>query len=69
MSWGSSWTSQATHSQLLDDDETVVCHDTRQARFDWIYDGENVIATAERDDGDGAALYQWWLEEGRGILH
>jgi hypothetical protein len=38
-------------------------------RLDWIYDGENAIATAERDDGDGAALYQWWLNQGRSILH
>jgi class 3 adenylate cyclase len=40
-----------------------------RARIDWIYDGEDLIATAERDDGDRAALYQWWLETGRGILH
>jgi class 3 adenylate cyclase len=40
-----------------------------RARIDWIFDGEDVIATAERDDGDRAALYQWWLEEGRSILH
>jgi class 3 adenylate cyclase len=39
------------------------------ARFDWIYEGEDLIVTAERDDGDGQALYRWWLEEGRGILH
>jgi hypothetical protein len=40
-----------------------------RARLDWIYDGEDVIATAERDDGDRAALYRWWLETGRSILH
>jgi class 3 adenylate cyclase len=40
-----------------------------RARFDWIFDGEDLIATAERDDGDGAALYRWWLDEGRSILH
>jgi hypothetical protein len=40
-----------------------------RARLDWIYDGENAIATAERDDGDRAALYQWWLDVGRALLH
>ena len=40
-----------------------------RARFDWTFDDEDLIATAERDDGDRAALYQWWLEEGRVILH
>ena len=40
-----------------------------RARIDWIFDGEDLIATAERDDGDRAALYHWWLEEGRVILH
>jgi len=40
-----------------------------RARIDWIFDGEELIATAERDDGDGKALYRWWLEEGRLILH
>ncbi len=30
-----------------------------RTRFDWIFDGLAVIATAERDDGDRAALYQW----------
>jgi class 3 adenylate cyclase len=40
-----------------------------RARIDWIFDGEDVIATAERDDGDGAALYKWWLDVGRSILH
>ncbi len=40
-----------------------------RARIDWIFDGEELIATAERDDGDGKALYRWWLEEGRVILH
>ena len=39
-----------------------------RARIDWIFDGEELIATAERDDGDGKALYRWWLEEGRLIL-
>jgi class 3 adenylate cyclase len=40
-----------------------------EARFDWIYRGEDLILTASRDDGDRAALYSWWLEDGRGILH
>jgi class 3 adenylate cyclase len=40
-----------------------------RARLDWIFDGEAVIGWAERDDGDGAALYRWWLAEGRAILH
>jgi class 3 adenylate cyclase len=40
-----------------------------RARIDWIFDGEEVIARAERDDGDRAALYQWWIDEGRVILH
>jgi hypothetical protein len=40
-----------------------------RARIDWIYDDEDLIATAERDDGDRAALYRWWLDEGRSILH
>jgi hypothetical protein len=40
-----------------------------RARIHWIYDGEDVIATAERDDADGDALYRWWLDDGRGILH
>jgi class 3 adenylate cyclase len=38
------------------------------ARIEWTFDGEDVLATAERDDGDRAALYRWWLEAGR-ILH
>jgi hypothetical protein len=33
------------------------------------FDGEDLIATADRDVGDHAALYQWWLETGRSILH
>lgn len=40
-----------------------------RARVDWVLDTDDLIATAQRDDGDGAALYRWWLEEGRGILH
>jgi class 3 adenylate cyclase len=40
-----------------------------RARFDWIFDGESLIATAERDDGDRAALYRWWFDEGRSILN
>ncbi len=40
-----------------------------RARIDWTFEGEDVIATAERDDGDRAALYRWWLDEGRVILH
>jgi class 3 adenylate cyclase len=40
-----------------------------RARLTWTFDGEAVVASAERDDGDGAALYRWWLEEGRTILH
>jgi hypothetical protein len=41
-----------------------------RAHIDWIYDGQDdLFLSAERDDGDGAALYRWWLEEGRGILH
>lgn len=48
----------------------LVCVATRaSARIDWSFDGENLIATAERDDADLSALYEWWLEEGRGILH
>ena len=39
------------------------------ARIEWTFDEEDLIATAERDDGDRAALYRWWLETGRGILH
>jgi class 3 adenylate cyclase len=39
------------------------------ARIDWTFGSEDLIATAERDDGDRAALYQWWLETGRVILH
>jgi class 3 adenylate cyclase len=40
-----------------------------RARFDWTFDDEDLIATAERDDGDGAALYRWWLDLGRVLLH
>jgi hypothetical protein len=41
-----------------------------RASIDWTYDGEDdLLLRAERDDGDGAALYRWWLEEGRSILH
>ena len=40
-----------------------------RARIDWIFDDEDLIATAERDDGDDAALYKWWLDQGRSILH
>jgi hypothetical protein len=39
------------------------------ARIDWTFGTEDLIATAERDDGDRAALYRWWLETGRVILH
>jgi hypothetical protein len=39
------------------------------ARLDWIFEGEDVIARAERDDADRAALYQWWLDVGRVLLH
>jgi class 3 adenylate cyclase len=39
------------------------------ARIEWTFDREDVLATAERDDGDGVALYKWWLEVGRSILH
>jgi hypothetical protein len=39
-----------------------------RARIDWIFDGEDVVLWAERDDGDRAALYQWWLDVGRVIL-
>jgi class 3 adenylate cyclase len=39
-----------------------------RARIDWIFDGEDLIAWAERDDGDRAALYKWWLDVGRVIL-
>jgi len=39
------------------------------ASIEWTFDGEDVLATAERDDGDRAALYQWWLATGRVILH
>jgi hypothetical protein len=48
----------------------LLCQATpARARIDWFFEGEEVIASAERDDGDRAALYQWWLEEGRVILH
>lgn len=48
----------------------LLCEATpARARIDWIFGGEELIATAERDDGDGKALYKWWLEEGRLILH
>jgi class 3 adenylate cyclase len=40
-----------------------------RARLDWIFDGQDLIATAERDDGDRAALYRWWLDQGRSMLH
>ncbi len=40
-----------------------------RARIDWIFDGENLIAWAVRDDADRAALYRWWLDEGRVVLH
>ncbi|MDQ2941677.1 MAG: hypothetical protein M3R05_05755, partial [Chloroflexota bacterium] len=40
-----------------------------RARIDWIFDGQDLIATGVRDDGDGAALYRWWIETGRVILH
>jgi class 3 adenylate cyclase len=40
-----------------------------RARIDWIFDGEDLIAWAERDDADRVALYQWWVDVGRVILH
>jgi class 3 adenylate cyclase len=41
-----------------------------RASIDWAYDGQDdLLLSAERDDGDGTALYRWWLEEGRSILH
>ncbi len=39
-----------------------------RARLDWIFDGEDVLAWAVRDDADRAALYRWWLDEGRVVL-
>jgi hypothetical protein len=38
-------------------------------RLDWIFEGEDVIARAERGDADRAALYQWWPDVGRVHLH
>jgi len=31
--------------------------------------GQSEIASAERDDADRAALYSWWYDEGRGLIH
>jgi class 3 adenylate cyclase len=39
-----------------------------RARIDWIFDGEDLVLWAERDDGDRAALYRWWVDVGRVIL-
>jgi len=39
-----------------------------RARVDWIFDGEDLIAWATREDSDRVALYQWWLDVGRLIL-
>lgn len=39
------------------------------ARVEWTYDREDLITTAERDDGDRVALVQWWLDTGRSRLH
>ena len=39
-----------------------------RARVDWIFEGEDLIAWAIRDDSDGVALYQWWVDVGRLIL-
>ena len=48
----------------------LLCRKTpARARIDWIYDGDHVIATAVRDDADRGALYRWWLDEGRVLLH
>jgi class 3 adenylate cyclase len=39
------------------------------ARIEWTFEDQDLIVSAERDDGDRAALYRWWLQEGRSILH
>jgi class 3 adenylate cyclase len=39
-----------------------------RARLDWIFDGENLLAWAVREDADRDALYRWWLDVGRVLL-
>ena len=39
-----------------------------RARIDWIYDGEDLIVWALREDADREALYRWWLDVGRVLL-
>ncbi len=39
-----------------------------RARVDWIFEDEDLIAWATREDSDRVALYQWWLDVGRLIL-
>ena len=41
---------------------------SERARVDWIFEGEDLLAWAIRDDSDRVALYQWWVDVGRLIL-
>ena len=44
----------------------ILCYQVESgARLVWTYDGTDIIAIATRSDGDAAALYQWWLANGR----
>lgn len=38
-----------------------------EAFIAWTYDGDPVIGTAEREDGDSERLYRWWVDHARDL--
>jgi class 3 adenylate cyclase len=43
----------------------LLCYGSRNATLMWTYDDANLLASAERSDGDVRALYNWWREHAR----
>jgi class 3 adenylate cyclase len=43
----------------------LLCYGSRNATLMWMYDDENLLATAIRSDGDMRVLYRWWREHAR----
>lgn len=43
----------------------LLCYGSRNATLMWTYDDENLLASAERSDGDMRTLYAWWREHAR----